>query len=61
MLQVASFLFAFALVRSDALEARELSGHMRYTSRCTVALNLLAALYKLRKFLSLVEKSPTLG
>ena len=29
--------------------------------RCTVALNLMAALYKLRKFLSLVEKSPVLG
>lgn len=59
--QLASFLAAFALVRSDSLEACELSGHMRYTSGCTVALNLMAALYKLRKFLSLVEKSAVLG
>ena len=59
--QITSFLLAFALVRSDALEARELSCHMRYTSRCTVALNLMAALYKLRKFLSLLEDSKILG
>lgn len=59
--QLASFLAAFALVRSDCVEASRLSGHMRYTSGCTVALNLMAALYKLRKFLSLVEKSPVLG
>lgn len=58
---IISFLLAFCLVRSDSLEAHELSGHMRYVAPATVALNLLAALYKMRSLSHLVDQSDVLG
>lgn len=58
---IISFLIAFCLVRSDSIEARELSGHMRYAAPATVALNLAAALYKMRSLSHLAEESDILG
>lgn len=58
---VVSFLLAFAFVRSDSWEARELSGHMRHIPTASLGLNLMAALYKLRKLNFLVDHSPQLG
>jgi hypothetical protein len=58
---IISFLIAFCLVRSDSIEARELSGHMRYAAPATVALNLAAALYKMRSISHLAEQSDVLG
>jgi hypothetical protein len=56
-----SFLIAFSLVRSDSLEARELSGHMRYAAPASVALNLIAALYKMRALSHLINEASFLG
>mmetsp|Transcript_23783 Transcript_23783/g.54517 ORF Transcript_23783/g.54517 Transcript_23783/m.54517 type:complete len:404 (+) Transcript_23783:115-1326(+) len=58
---IISFLFAFCLVRSDALEARELSKHMRYVAVATVALNFLSALYKMRSLSHLIDEADILG
>lgn len=58
---IISFLFAFCLVRSDSIEARELCGHMRYAAPATVALNLAAALYKMRSISHLAERADILG
>jgi len=58
---VISFLLAFCMVRSDALEAKELSGHMRYAAPATIALNFVAALQKMRSLVSLVEKRHEVG
>ena len=55
---IISFLIAFCLVRSDSIEARELSGHMRYAAPLPVALNLAAALYKMRSLSHLIEDAP---
>ena len=57
---IISFLFAFCLVRSDSLEARELTGHMRYSVPATVGLNLLSALYKMRSLSHLVDEADAL-
>ena len=56
---VVSFLLAFSLVRSDSWEARELSGHMRHVPFIQMALNLVAALYELRKMIFVVEQGLT--
>lgn len=56
-----SFLLAFCLVRSDSLESRELSSHMRRVAPPTLALNLLAALYKVRSLSHLVDEVDVLG
>ena len=56
-----SFLIAFSLVRSDSLEATELSAHMRYAAHASIALNLLSALYKMRALSHLVDESHLLG
>ena len=57
---VLTFLVAFCLVRSDSIEARELSGHMRYAAPLPIALNLAAALYKMRSLSHVVEAMPPL-
>jgi len=59
--QIICFLLAFCLVRSDSFEARELSGHMRYAAPATVALNFVAALYKMRSLSHLVDEQHVLG
>ena len=58
---VVSFLLAFALVRSDALEARELSEHMRHVPSANALLNVVAALCKLRKVIYLADASTQIG
>jgi len=56
-----SFLVAFSLVRSDTIEATTLSVHMRHLSSACFSLNVLAALYKLRKMIFLVDTTPIWG
>ena len=58
---VISFLLAFCLVRSDSIESASLSSHMRYAAPATIALNLAAALYKMRSLSHLVEEAGVLG
>ncbi len=59
--QLICFLLAFSMVRSDSLEARELSSHMRYAAPATIALNFVAALHKMRSLVHLAELRPTVG
>jgi hypothetical protein len=52
---VISFMLAFALVRSDTIEAKELSRHMRHHAAGSFVLNFVAALSKLRKVVWVAE------
>lgn len=58
---IISFLVAFCLVRSDSIEARELASHMRYSAPLPVALNLAAALYKMRALSHFAERADVHG
>ena len=58
---VICFLLAFCLVRSDSIEASELSGHMRYNAPATIVLNAMAALYKMRSLSHVADVAADLG